>query len=484
MSQDDGGYDDDMFVSEPPDFLKCVLCTCVLRDPVQVLACGHKFCRVCFERVKTCYSELRCPLDREIINPRGVCDDKGIQRVIGDLKVKCSFVSNGCPWQGDLSSLSSHEDRCKYAHGNPFAFETGNGRVETESIMNLIRDLNERLRTCENSLLSKDVEITGLKSLLHQLKGNYESKLTEVDTLKEEMASLKERSDKMESLLRGLAGLNEGEIESFAIPQRHTPLPPIGQTQLGTSQSTNDDNSRILAVPREYHSLTTPSAPSPELDRGRSPSSLENFRLDFQYSTHSQPLSQEDSRLVPHYGSDPTKVTISETNQIDFKGKCTVSLPVGVVRPGIKTWYEVTFIEGSSGSFVGWAMSNFFQVEQSEGSETSLGECRFSYGFDAWDGKIIHNGVEEAWGKRFSGSRYQVLGVAANLVDGQILYGINGNWREPMGIAFSEVDKFSQLFPVVSERGEKKDTLEVNFGHRNFHYGPPDSSYKKLMDVV
>ena len=40
---------DAVFTSEVPDYLKCSVCHLVLRDPIQILKCGHRFCQPCFE---------------------------------------------------------------------------------------------------------------------------------------------------------------------------------------------------------------------------------------------------------------------------------------------------------------------------------------------------------------------------------------------------------------------------------------------------
>ena len=48
---EDGGYDM-MFVEEPPEFLLCIVCQLALRDPVLIIDCGHRFCEVCFEKMK------------------------------------------------------------------------------------------------------------------------------------------------------------------------------------------------------------------------------------------------------------------------------------------------------------------------------------------------------------------------------------------------------------------------------------------------
>ena len=40
------------FISEVPEDLKCTLCQLVLRQPIQIMKCGHRFCEACFERTK------------------------------------------------------------------------------------------------------------------------------------------------------------------------------------------------------------------------------------------------------------------------------------------------------------------------------------------------------------------------------------------------------------------------------------------------
>ena len=43
---------DATFISEVPQYLKCVVCRLVLRQPMRITTCGHKFCEACFERIK------------------------------------------------------------------------------------------------------------------------------------------------------------------------------------------------------------------------------------------------------------------------------------------------------------------------------------------------------------------------------------------------------------------------------------------------
>ena len=43
---------DATFISDVPDYLKCTVCQFVLREPIQIMDCRHRFCQPCFERIK------------------------------------------------------------------------------------------------------------------------------------------------------------------------------------------------------------------------------------------------------------------------------------------------------------------------------------------------------------------------------------------------------------------------------------------------
>ncbi len=45
-----GGYDAD-FVEELDDDFRCVVCLDAMKDPYQIVPCGHRFCRSCLEQL-------------------------------------------------------------------------------------------------------------------------------------------------------------------------------------------------------------------------------------------------------------------------------------------------------------------------------------------------------------------------------------------------------------------------------------------------
>ena len=111
------GYDA-TFVSEVADELRCVICHLVLREPVQIMACGHRFCAQCFQRMKhhsqQYNSTLVCPVDRDPVSLGEVFANRAASRTVGNLKVRCGNHQQGCEWVDDLRDLQTHEGTCNY----------------------------------------------------------------------------------------------------------------------------------------------------------------------------------------------------------------------------------------------------------------------------------------------------------------------------------------------------------------------------------
>lgn len=51
MADYESGYDAN-FVENVNDLFKCGVCFLVMKEPVQVIECGHKFCKTCYEHLK------------------------------------------------------------------------------------------------------------------------------------------------------------------------------------------------------------------------------------------------------------------------------------------------------------------------------------------------------------------------------------------------------------------------------------------------
>ena len=85
--------------------LECPICLQVMiNDPCLVSCCGHHFCGYCITQAKR--SNNACPYCKA--DNYETMPDKGLERNIKTLRVKCTCNTSGCGWQGELSSLIDH----------------------------------------------------------------------------------------------------------------------------------------------------------------------------------------------------------------------------------------------------------------------------------------------------------------------------------------------------------------------------------------
>ena len=97
------GYTFD-FVGKVPPELACRLCSKVLREPVQVVCCGHHYCKNCIERKIAAKST--CP---NCHTPNfNHFKDKHFEQRIDMLKIYCPHHRRGCKWTGEMSTVKSH----------------------------------------------------------------------------------------------------------------------------------------------------------------------------------------------------------------------------------------------------------------------------------------------------------------------------------------------------------------------------------------
>ena len=197
-------------------------------------------------------------------------------------------------------------------------------------------------------------------------------------------------------------------------------------------------------------------------------------------------MEQEKSGKIVlrrHIG-EPSFVSISVDHAIQFKEFSTVVASSAVIPEGTKVFYEVTF-KGYNGSSmgmqlsqIGWAMDGFEAHDEYKGD--GVGDCEYSYGYDGQRQCKWHAGSHE-WGNEFNPEDGTVLGIAADMEKGELLFGLNGDWKAPMGVAFEGLEKSLKLFPAITASELK---LEVNFGDNTFKYGPPDSSFVGLYNAL
>ena len=103
------------FLSPPPEYLqlKCPICfELLLESPNLVSCCGNHVCGACIKTL----GRQPCPICKALIYERVL--NKGHQRAVASLKVRCLNKEKGCQWTGEVKQVQSHlsqnDGNCQY----------------------------------------------------------------------------------------------------------------------------------------------------------------------------------------------------------------------------------------------------------------------------------------------------------------------------------------------------------------------------------
>ena len=98
-----------LFLERPPDALICAICLDIINVPVQAICCGKLFCKACQGDVIK--RDTKCPHCRKTMQ---VFEDKRCQQEINALKIVCPYYVRGCEWNGCVSDLNQHIEKCHF----------------------------------------------------------------------------------------------------------------------------------------------------------------------------------------------------------------------------------------------------------------------------------------------------------------------------------------------------------------------------------
>jgi len=184
----------------------------------------------------------------------------------------------------------------------------------------------------------------------------------------------------------------------------------------------------------------------------------------------------------------PGDIRISgfEKTSIEFYSYATVAAHDHFIMQG-QVFFEVEILKASDSPSIGW-ISPSFDVGRDYLSDYGVGyPARDPLLQESW---AIDGFNQRTWpGKVDFGKKWEsgdVLTVAADLDDGTIIYGLNGSFEPPMGVAFSDLKRKAPLFghgiaPAISASHGTR--LWVNFGQTSFKFTPPDSRFLPFSRV-
>ena len=141
-----------------------------------------------------------------------------------------------------------------------------------------------------------------------------------------------------------------------------------------------------------------------------------------------------------------------------------------VVKGG-KVRYEVTLNRAGSDPQIGWAISTFKLAGQGEG----VGDDENSWAIDGVRHLAWHQGPGAF---DFTWSTGDVIGIAADFINGSLHFARNGNWV----VAFEGVQKAIGvgLFPAMS--GSEMDCI-INLGEHPFVYAGPTDEFEPVSTL-
>ena len=150
----------------------------------------------------------------------------------------------------------------------------------------------------------------------------------------------------------------------------------------------------------------------------------------------------------------------------------TVFARCGPVPARKKVWYEILCTRMHGSCTVGWS-NHLYQFNE-------IGDDDQSYGIrisDTFSG-LIHNKQQLKTSiLKIPFKDVLLIGVALDLVKGEIQFSINGDW---LAERMTDVPLDAELVPGISGRDA---IFKVKFGEADFVHGPPDPTFQSFIDA-
>ena len=217
------GYEDRRFQTLVDENLHCVICTEVLRDPVQCRSNEHHFCRNCItEHLKHSQNCPTCkdPLTVETL----VRPQRFLANTLSNLKISCENSERGCRVVVELGSLITHVASCEF---NPVPCSNDQcdkiiSRRDKEIHESKVCDFRPvECDYCSETVVYKNLmqhtcpqrrEIREMKEEITALKRQLDTLCTSQDEMRSSQDEMCSSQDEMRKMMQTMMSKIEGNV--------------------------------------------------------------------------------------------------------------------------------------------------------------------------------------------------------------------------------------------------------------------------------
>ena len=230
------GYEDRRFQTLVDENLHCVICTEVLRDPVQCRRNEHHFCRNCIiEHLKHSQNCPTCkdPLTVETL----VKPQRFLVNTLSKLKISCENSERGCRAVVELGSLNTHVASCEF---NPVP--CSNDQCD-EIISQRDKEIHEN-KSCDFRQVKCDYcdETVVYKNLMQHAC----PQRSEIREMKAELTTLKCQMNKLCSSQDEIRKMMENLMLNLTRTERNTSSTREQQAEIFVAGGINDDSVEVF----------------------------------------------------------------------------------------------------------------------------------------------------------------------------------------------------------------------------------------------
>ena len=202
------GYEDSRFETKVDENLHCVICTEVLKDPVQCRRNEHHFCRNCIaEHLK---HSPKCPICQDPLTVETLAKpQRFLANTLACLKISCDNSNRGCRKVVELGSLTTHVASCEFS---PMPCSNDQceeiiSRHDKEIHENKVSDFRQvKCDYCDQMVLYKNFmqHTCPPREEIREIKAELREVCKQKSEIKAELKEIRSRQDEMFKMMQNM----------------------------------------------------------------------------------------------------------------------------------------------------------------------------------------------------------------------------------------------------------------------------------------